>query len=1079
MGVRPIPLPMLACAGLLSAQLHAAERLQYNRDIRPILSENCFPCHGPDKNKRKGKLRLDLREEALKPGKSGAVAIVPGKPEESELVKRLYTSDPDELMPPAESHKTLTTAQKEALKRWVAEGAGYQAHWAYITPTRPAVPPVKNAKWVRNAIDAFILAELKKRGLAPSAEADRRTLLRRLSLDLTGLPPTPVEVEAFVRDRSARAYEKQVDRLLDSPHHGERMAVPWLDVVRFADTVGYHGDQNANVFPYRDYVIESFNRNKPFDRFTTEQLAGDLLPNPTVEQRIATGFNRLNMVTREGGAQPKEYLAKYAADRVRTVGMTWLGSTLGCAECHDHKFDPFTSRDFYSLAAFFADIKQWGVYQDYGYTPNADLRTWSNDHPFPPELEVESPYLKRRIARLTGKLDEVASAEVRAMKQDKAKREAFDAWCREAKSCLERNPTGWATPMPTLVSTNTNAVVTASGELVVSGERKEGEFKLRLRMEEGWLAAIRLELLPGDSGTITRGGGGTWVRLSAALAAGTNAEPTKLEFHHAEATHREPRYANGYEIIGVTDDWRTSGKHDREPQSAAYVLKQPRRLNAGNALIVTLRSDAPARVRVSATPFVGANPLESGARPELVQALAKAGFKLAAPIPGPTDALPTQPSLTPPVDSKGNLHLATACETEARPSAHSTREKLTRESARRLLVATWLLSTDADAGARERCHEVDREILECRNGRSPTLITAAWEPQPTRVLPRGNWQDESGSVVSPAPPQFLPQASLPTDRSSTRLDLAKWLVAPENPLTARVFVNRLWKQYFGNGLSAQVDDLGAQGESPSHPGLLDWLAVEFRESGWDVKHMVKLIVMSNAYRRGSNLRLELREIDPNNRLLASQNPRRLEAEFVRDNALTIAGLINLDLGGPSAFPYQPAGYYVNLQFPDRDYIPNRDERQYRRGVYAHWQRTFLQPMLANFDAPAREECTANRVVSNTPQQALTLLNDPTFVEASRVFAERLLARKKLSDAERIDLAYRLALGRPVKPTELKSLAAFLAAQRAHYAASKEEAPELLHVGNAPAPKERAEAESAAWVQLTRVVLNLHETITRY
>jgi hypothetical protein len=1063
---------------LFTSRVPAAERLQYNRDIRPILSENCFPCQGPDKNKRKGKLRLDIREEALKPAKSDAIAIVPGKPEESELVKRLFTSDPDELMPPAESHKTLTAAQKETLKRWIAEGAQYQAHWAYLTPTRPAVARVKNPKWARNEIDAFIPAELEKRNIAPSPEADRRTLLRRLSLDLIGLPPTPAEVESFARDRSARAYEKQVDRLLDSPHYGERMAVPWLDVVRFADTVGYHGDQNANVFPYRDYVIDAFNRNKPFDEFTIEQLAGDLLPRATVEQRIATGFNRLNMVTREGGAQPKEYLAKYAADRVRTVGRTWLGSTLGCAECHDHKFDPFTSRDFYSLAAFFADVKQWGVYQDYGYTPNPDLRTWSNDHPFPPELEVESPYLQRRIGRLTAKLEEVAIAQVDAMKQDKSKRGAFEAWCREAKTFLERNPTGWLTPPPTLVSTNTNAAVTASGELLVSGERKDGEFRLRLAPEGGWVAAVRLDLLPGQSGAITRGGGAAWVRLSVALASATNGEATKLEFHHAEATHREPRYANGYEIIGVTDAWRTSGKREHEPQSAVYVLNQPRRVQAGDTLLVTLKSDSLARVRVSTTPFAAANPLESGARPALVEALAKLGFKSAAPTADTFGGLPRQPSMTPPVDSKGAPHLVTG-EIEARPGTSPVDQKLTRERARRLLAATWLLSTEADPAARERAHELNREILECRNGRSPTLITESWKRVPTRVLPRGNWQDETGPLVSPAPPRFLPQASLPTDRTFTRLDLAKWLVAPENPLTARVFVNRLWKQFFGSALSAQVDDLGAQGESPSHPELLDWLSVEFRESGWDIKHLVRLLVRSATYRQCSNLRPELRDLDPNNRLLASQTPRRLEAEFVRDNALSIAGLINLDLGGPSAFPYQPAGYYVNLQFPDRDYVPNRDERQYRRGLYAHWQRTFLQPMLANFDAPAREECTAHRVVSNTPQQALTLLNDPTFVEASRVFAERLLARKKLNDEERLDLAFRLTLARPVKRTELKSLTAFLAAQREHYGASSEETPKLLRVGNAPPPKERDDAEVAAWTQVARVVLNLQETITRY
>ena len=356
----------------------AKSSIQFNRDIRPILSEACFACHGPDKNARKGKFRLDDREAALK-----KEAFVPGHPEKSELIKRVLSTDPDDQMPPPDSGKKITPAQKELLKKWIAAGAEYQPHWAYVTPTRPGIPAVKNSQWVRTPIDAFILQQLESKNIKPSPEADRRTLLRRLSLDLVGLPPTTAELEAFVADKSPDAYEKQVDRLLASPHYGERMAVAWLDLARFADTVGYHGDQNQRIFPYRDYVINAFNSNKPFDQFTIEQLAGDLLPNATVEQRVASGFNRLNMVTREGGAQPGEYLAKYTADRVRTVSSTFLGSTMGCCECHDHKFDPFSAKDFYSLGAFFADIKQWGVYMDYGYTPNPDLRGFSNDHPFP------------------------------------------------------------------------------------------------------------------------------------------------------------------------------------------------------------------------------------------------------------------------------------------------------------------------------------------------------------------------------------------------------------------------------------------------------------------------------------------------------------------------------------------------------------------------------------------------------------------------------------------------------------------------------------------------------------------------
>jgi hypothetical protein len=389
-------LPLVAVLAVTApCRAPAADPVRFNRDIRPVLSENCFLCHGPDKNRRKAKLRLDVRESAVE-----KKAIVPGKPDECELVARIFATN-DDVMPPPDSKKKLTAAQKELLKRWIAEGAEYEPHWAYIPVQRPAVPDVPNLKsQVPSPIDAFVRSKLQAQRIQPSPPADRRTLLRRLSLDLIGLPPTPAEMTAFLADKSPDAYEKQVDRLLKSPHYGERMAVPWLDAVRYADTVGYHGDQNQNIFPYRDYVINAFNSNKPFDVFTVEQLAGDLLPGAGDEQRVATGFNRLNMVTREGGAQPKEYLAKYAADRVRAVSAAWLGATMGCAECHDHKFDPFTTKDFYSLAAFFADVKQWGVYQDYTYTPNPDLKNWSNDHPFPPELVVDSPYLKRRADRL-------------------------------------------------------------------------------------------------------------------------------------------------------------------------------------------------------------------------------------------------------------------------------------------------------------------------------------------------------------------------------------------------------------------------------------------------------------------------------------------------------------------------------------------------------------------------------------------------------------------------------------------------------------------------------------------------------
>jgi hypothetical protein len=974
----------------------AAPKVTYNRDIRPILSDNCFYCHGPDKNHRDGKFRLDERDSAIK-----KKAIVPGNVHDSTLVERVFATDSDDVMPPPKTHKKLTAAQKEMLKRWVAQGAKYEPFWAYVIPKRPPVPQVRDARWGQNPIDAFILQALEEVQLKPSREADKRTLLRRLSLDLIGLPPTPQEMQAFLDDNSPNAYEKQVDRLLASPHYGERMAVPWLDAVRFADTVGFHGDQNQNVFPYRDYVIDAFNRDKPFDQFTIEQLAGDLLPHPTTEQLVATCFNRLNMVTREGGAQPNEYLAKYAADRVRTVSAAWLGATMGCCECHDHKFDPFTTKDFYSMEAFWADVKQWGVYMDYQYTPNPDLRGFSNDHPFPPEIVVDSPYLHARQDRLTRQLDSLAA--------DHAARHAdgFKAWRNEAASFLNENPSGWV------------ALKIAS----TTRPAKPGD-RIELALPGGTLAAIRLEVMPaatqGKPATKKVKAAGT-VLFAASIKSGKSAR--KLPVFFADANRKQERYSNGYTILGVQGGWRLDERDADEPQSAVYLLATPAKVSDGDTLVISLGKAAVSGVRVSISPLASLRPIERGFATSLKDALASSTSSLAA--------------------------------------------------------RTYLLSDEADAEPLASARKIEHDIYECREGKSPVLVTESVPPRAMRVLRRGNWQDEGGDPVVPATPAFLTQAPETSESHRlTRLDLARWIVAPENPLTSRAVVNRLWKQFFGAGICASVEDMGAQGEMPSHPELLDWLAVEFRESGWDVKHMVRLMVMSSTYRQGSNLSPEAREVDPGNRLLSAQSPRRLEAEFVRDNALAAAGLIDLDIGGPSCFPYQPAGYYANIQFPSRDYIADTDERQYRRGLYMHWQRTFLHPMLANFDAPSREDAICTRNLSNTPQQALTLLNDPEFVEAARVLASQAMAASQ-ADGARIDFAFERALGRPSKAKERQSLTTFVGEQRAYYQAHKDDAGKLVHTGIAPVPAGADASELAAWTTVCRVVLNLHETITRY
>ncbi len=1012
---------LLLALGAAAAVAHGdsaspAPPVDFNRDVRPILSDRCFACHGPDAGKRKAKLRLDQRAVALDKG-----AIVPGDADASELVLRILSDDPEEQMPPPETRQPLNAAQKEILRRWIDEGAVYQAHWAYLPLRAPEPPAVQRAGWVRTPVDAFVLARLEREGLAPAAEARARDLLRRLSLDLIGLPPTPAELSAFLADEAPGAYERQVERLLASPHFGERMAVLWLDLARYADTVGYHGDQGMNAFPYRDYVIDSFNADKPYDQFTLEQLAGDLLPNPTEEQRIATGFNRLNMVTREGGAQPGEYLAKHMADRVRTVSTIWLGSTMGCAECHDHKFDPFTTKDFYQLGAFFADVKQWGVYQDYDYTPNPDLRGWSNDHPFPPELEVSNRALQLRIADLRERIGREAAAAAEARAGDAALAADFASWSAAAADFARLHPDGWAVPAPEVLEplpaadaapdAEPPARVLENGAVLLTGAGKSQ--RLRMPLAPGPVAALRLELLPHEKfgGSIMRSGSGQGRVTLAVKLQRAGGEEQDLHFHFADADRKEDSYFNGAAVLGVRHGWRTSGAQHQSPHTAIWRLNEPFAAAPGDSLLVTLGNAAAGCVRVAVSPFADE------------ESPALAPFPAGAPL----DRL-------------------------------------------------WLLGSSAGHPGGARARALQRRIFECRGGKAMTVVTEPAEPRLTRVLTRGNWQDETGEVVEPGVPHFLPQPA-PASGRLTRLDLARWLVSSDNPLAARAFANLTWKQFFGAGLAPVPDDLGAQGDWPSHPELLDWLAEDFRKD-WSVKGLIREIVLSSTYRQSAGARRDLLERDPQNRLLARQSPRRLEAEFVRDNALFVAGLLNAEVGGPSAHPYQQAGYYAPLQFPDREYQPDADERQWRRGVYTHWQRTFLQPMLANFDAPARDECIAARAYSNTPQQALTLLNDPTFTEAARVFAQQLLASPG-STAKRLDAAFLRALGRTATEAEQASLHGFLFRQREEFRRDPAQAEALLAIGIAPRPAQADAVELAAWTCLCRVILNLHESFTRF
>jgi hypothetical protein len=981
--------------------------ISYNRDIRPVLSDNCFFCHGPDQNKRKAKLRLDVREEAI-----AKEALVPGKPDESELIRRIFAVGTDDLMPPAESHKSLTPAQKQLFRRWIAQGAEYQKHWAYEPPERPSVPANQNG------IDFLVQKRLKEIGLKPSPEADRRTLARRLSFDLVGLPPKPEEVAALEKDKSPDAYAKLVEKLLASPQYGERMAIGWLDVVRFADTIGYHSDNPRNIWPYRDYVISSFNENKRFNQFTREQLAGDLLPNSGQEQKVGSAFNRLLLTTEEGGAQPKDYEARMLTDRVRAVSTVWLGQTIGCAQCHDHKFDPITSRDFYSLGAFFADVKEANI----GRREEGML--------------VPDKQQASELARL----DEEIS---RAQEDYELPRPELSAeWEQSALEAIAAE-TNWTWLAPEKMISEAGVKLTADKEQIISVDKepKDGKDTYRITVKANLkdVVGFRLEALSGEKlpgRGPGRAGNGEFVLTEFSIEDSTN----KIALAAATATFQTPGFSaseavdgsveagNGWAIKGVTGVEQAiyfatkDAIADDGEVTLTFVLQQS---SGGNQVL--------GRFRLAAT----TNPNAVGA-PKFARPRSDIVEILQVPKDQRSD------------EQKEKL---AAYQRSAAPELIDHRRRL--------------------ADAKKAKSEFEATIARC------LVSVVAEEPRIVRILPRGDFLNETGEIVHAALPSYLTSSTRNVEgRKLNRLDLADWIVSSENPLTARVFVNRLWKSLFGTGLSKVLDDFGMQGEPPVNPELLDWLACEFMDSGWDVKHMVRLIVNSHTYKQVSTASTKLQARDPNNRELARQSRWRVEAELVRDNALNLGGLLNSKIGGPSAKPYQPDGYWENLNFPPRTYEADKDESQYRRGLYVWWQRSFLHPSMVAFDAPSREECAAERNRSNIPQQALVLLNDPTYVEAARAFAARILQEGGDQTATRIEWAWQQALQRGPRTDEMKTVRQLLERHLSEYQRDPESAKSLLKVGLAPAPKDVDSAELAAWTNVARVILNLHETITR-
>jgi hypothetical protein len=893
-----------------------------------------------------------------------------------------------------------------ALPGGVASAAEGRAHWAYVPPVRSMVPATIIAGFTRNPIDQFIAAKLAEHGLKPSPMADRRTLLRRLSFDLTGLPPSADEGEAFAADTSADAFERVVDRLLSSPHFGERMAVHWLDLVRYADTRGYHGDQHQDVSRYRDYVIHAFNQNKSFDEFTTEQLAGDLLPGTSPEHRVASGYNRLLMTSSEMGVQEREYRAKYAADRVRNLASVWLASTIGCAECHDHKHDPFTTREFYRLAAFFADLKELAV---------GELEP----------VRVPSTAVTDRVNVLA-----------REMEPLKARLSTPTPSLVAAQAKWEQSVTNWVAlePSRAKAENGTKLELENDGEIHATGDIPDKDTYVitatsRLRGMTGFM----LELLPDVELTLMgpgRAQSGQFAVTEIELKA--NGKP--VAWKSAQASQSSPGWPVASAIDGQdTTGWTGKGRIGGV-MCAAFETAEKVGDGAETKLVFTIRQNA------------------GGGR-------TIGRFRLlAATGPGPFE----------PVSLRG-LPRIVARVLKINP-AHRIPEFQKR-------VADYFRTVASELEPeRTRFTALQKEMDLLSRSEPATLISEAVEPRETQVLKRGNWMDHTGEVVSPGFPAILAPAAGAS--ASNRLDLAKWLGVRENPLVARVVVNRLWSLFFGQGLVASAEDFGTQGEAPTHPALLDWLAVNFQASEGDIKQLVRLIVVSGTYRQSSLEPAALKTADPQNQWLTRQRRFRLDAEMIRDNALRIAGLLHDQPGGASLRAYQPAGYWAVMNFPTREYEDDPAPAQYRRSVYSYWCRTFPHPSLSAFDAPARMECTARRTRSNTPQQALVLMNDPIYLEAARAFAQRLVKEHAANDESRLAAAFRIALARQPAPEETAMLLDLYRQHRRQYDADPLAAGKLLGVGNHPLPGIERRPEVAAWMSVTRVLLNLHETLTR-
>ena len=1039
----------------------ADDAILYNRDIRPILTDMCFPCHGPDSAARKGDYRLDRRDDAI-----GKKVIVPGKPDESEMMRRILSADAEEVMPPPAIKKTLTAKQKDLLKKWIASGAEYQPHWSFIAPVRPALPKVKNETWAKNPIDRFVLAKLEAAGLTPAAEADRRTLARRVSLDITGLPPSVQVVDEFVGDKSNNAYEKLIDKLMTSKQWGEHRGRYWLDAARYADTHGIHFDNYREIWAYRDWVINAFNRNMPFDQFTVEQLAGDLLPNKTLDQEVASGFNRCNITTNEGGSIAEEYLVLYTRDRTETVSQVWMGLTTGCAVCHDHKFDPISQREFYSLAAFFNNTTQAAMDGNISNTP--------------PIITVPKPEDREKWEAVSASLKEMRG------KLEARKKEArgeYDKWLSEAK--VEQ--------LAALVPT-------------------EG-LKLHAPLNEGKGDSLKL-IVDGQERTTEIKSGFDWVANG---KIGTKAFAIKIGDHPLEV----PEAGDFEKDQGFTASaWIKVTKRN---QTGAILARMDVGGNGYRGWDLWLQADKPGMHIINAwqtdaLKVVGKTPLQpnqwnhvcvtyDGSGKAAGVRVFVNGVQQAVDVEADQlkSTIRTNVPLTIGQRSKSerlqNVVLQDA-RVYGRALANSEIEQLTRTPQAVELLAKpadkrtpqevnelfdwWLVTLDApfrELNGQIATAQQDEVAIKSR-GSIAYVMNEKSEEALAYILFRGEY-DKRKDPVKPSTPAALP--AFPAETPVNRIGFAKWLLQPEHPLTARVNVNRFWQEVFGTGLVKTAGDFGITGELPSHPELLDWMAVEFRESGWDIKKFFKLVLMSNTYRQSAVVTRDKLDKDPQNRLL-SRGPRfRMDAEMIRDYSLAASGLLVPKLGGPSVKPYQPDGVWEAVAMigsNTRDYKRDTGENLYRRSLYTFIKRAAPPASMEIFNATARETCIVRRDRTNTPLQALVTLNDVQHIEAARHLAQSRLFLDFKPDPTMDDTTLRLndlaklLLARPFRAEELIIVKKSLAELLAHYEAHAEDAKQLISFGESKPDEHVNPATLAAWTMLANELLNLDEVLTK-